>query len=98
MRRLRDYPWWPTVWFSPTGWYLTHEVIRGGIFRNSRRVAGGLSLEVEHEGIVCTATIESSNISQENVILLRHILLQHCGEEMRLVADLNIDFRRPAAN
>jgi hypothetical protein len=51
-----------------------------------------LVLEVEHRGKLCAATIEvSPNLTEEDLILLRHILLQHHGEEMRIIADLNID-------
>lgn len=72
-------------------------MIRVGIFQNARHVPDGLSLEAEHDGVICTAIISSAKLSQDDLILLRHILLQHCGKEMRIVADLNIDFPNSVA-
>jgi hypothetical protein len=94
--RLRNNSWWPTVWVSPTGWFVTNEeIIRIGRFQNARHTTDGLRLEVEHQGIICTATIKSSpDLSENNLILLRDTLLQYCREEMRSVADLEIDFTK----
>ena len=97
--RLKDYPWWPTVWATPAGWFITDdEMIRVGLFQNARRVAGGLSLEAAHGGVICTARINSSEMSLDQLILLRHILLQHYREPMRIVADLEFDFRHLAVD
>lgn len=92
MPYLREFSWWPSVWVTPAGWFVTHEeMIRVGSFQNARHSIDGLSLEAEHEGVICKATITSAELSKEDLILLRHILMQHHGEEMSVIANLNID-------
>lgn len=92
MPRLKDYPWWPNVWATPNGSGIADDaIVRAGIFQNARRVLGGLNLEVEYRNVICTARINSSDMSLDHLILLRHILLQHYREPMRIVADLDFD-------
>lgn len=92
MPRLKDYRWWPTVWVSSAGWCLTNEeIIRVGRFHNAKHVTDGLRLEAEHQGVICTATINHLEMSEDSLILLRHILLQYYREEMQIVANLDIE-------
>jgi hypothetical protein len=51
----------------------------------------GLLLVVDDNGVICTATI-ASNLSADFFILLRHILLQHWGEPMEVVENIDLNF------
>ena len=46
---------------------------------------------VEHNGVICTAQI-GSQLSEDFLILLRHILLQHWGEGVSVVEDIEVNF------
>jgi hypothetical protein len=88
--QLRQYPWWPTTWVSTTGRSASNdEIVEHGIFQNARRSAAGLILEAVYQGLSYTGTIRSPDLSQDDLVLLRHILLQHYGEPMRVVASLD---------
>jgi len=50
-----------------------------------------VSIASEHAGVLFKATITSAKLSEEDLILLHHILMQHHGEEMSIIASLNID-------
>jgi hypothetical protein len=54
--------------------------------------ADTLTLVVDCNGVICTATI-SPHLPEDTLILLRHILLQKYGEPMAAVEDLDIDLQ-----
>ncbi len=89
---LRDFPWWPTGWERQEGGPVSaQQILEAGVLRNVRRLTNGLLLEVEHEGTICLATVESPDLTEDDLILLRHILLQYYGGEMRIIANLSFD-------
>src|SRR5262245_47384418 len=92
MSRLRDLSWWPTTWLDEKGLPIS-PAPSDGILKNIRRVNNDLLLIVDHNGGIYTATI-SSHLSEDFLILLRHILLQHWGNPLSAVEDLEIDFSR----
>lgn len=62
-----------------------------GVLKNVRTQPGGLTLMVDQNGVIYTARIVT-NLSEDFLILLRHILLQHRGEPMDVVENIEIDF------
>ena len=97
MTRLKDFPWWPTVWVNERGASLAPaELSTDGTLKNARPTGNsGLSLIVDYRGIIFTAIISRPpTLSQDSLILLRHILLQHWGEAMCVVENIDIHFRR----
>lgn len=92
MTRLRDFSWWPNSWTNEAGASLTTaEIKQHGVLTNARRLFDGLSLTVDHNGVVYTAKI-TAHLSEDFLILLRHILLQHWGEPMKVVENFDIGF------
>jgi hypothetical protein len=92
MARLESFPWWPTTWGVQSGHAPTPaEISRDGVLKNVRLLDDKLSLVVDYTGVICTATV-MPNLSQDAVILLRHILLQHVGQPMEVVEKIDIDF------
>ena len=64
---------------------------KNGVLKNVRTQPGGLTLMVDQNGVVYTARIVN-NLSEDFLILLRHILLQYRGEPMDVVKNIEIDF------
>jgi hypothetical protein len=94
MTRLRDYPWWPNAWTGENGGSHTSIDIRtSGVLQNVRRMGNELTLILECNGVICTAVI-TSHLSEDFVILLRHILLQHSGEPISAVENVEVNFDR----
>ena len=93
MAPLKDLPWWPTVWVSQTGdSHTSAEISRDGVLKNVRLLDNGLSLVVDYKGVVCTGVItRPSDLSQDSLILLRHILLQCWGQPMDVLENIDID-------
>ena len=92
MPYLKDFQWWPTSWIAqefnaPT----PAEISKDGILQNAQMLDWGLQLVVDYKGVVCTATI-IPRLSNDRLILLRHILLQHYGEPMKVVEKIDMDF------
>lgn len=88
MPQLKDFAWWPTTWSATTGNDPTAaEINKYGVLKNVRRVSRALILVIDCNGVICTATIAPS-VSEDILILLRHILLQHWDEPIRLVAEI----------
>ena len=91
MARLRDFPWWPSAWVSETGSSpTTEEISKYGILKNVRRMGNELTLILECNGVIFTATI-GAQLSVDLLILLRHILLQQWGESMESVENIDFD-------
>jgi len=42
---------------------------------------------IDYKGIICEATIVPK-LSEDTLIFLRHILLQHCGESIAIVEEI----------
>ena len=61
------------------------------VLKNVRRSTNHLTLMVEQDGTICTAQI-GSQLSEDFLILLRHILLQHCGKHIEDVGDFEANF------
>ena len=93
MAQLRYCGWWPNGWLDESGGFpaTAAEIRKGGVLKNARPVPDGLTLMVDHNGVTYTAQI-AANLSEEFLILLRHILLQHWGEPMEAVEDIDIGF------
>jgi len=92
MARLKDFPWWPRAWVTEKGSSpATAEISKHGVLKNVRRFVGGLTLLVDYNGVIYTAIIDS-NLSEDFLILLRHIMLQKWGEPMEVVESSDIGF------
>ena len=92
MTRLRDYPWWPNAWTSEKGGsHSPIEIRKKGMLKSVRRMGNELTLILECNGVIFTATI-GSHLSEDLSILLRHVLLQHWGEPISAVEDLEVSF------
>ena len=91
MRHLRDFTWWPNVWRDEASRSLSSSEIRkDGVLKYVRRFTNRLSLVVDYHGVFYRAEI-FANPSDEFLIRLRHILLQHQGEPMEMVENIEID-------
>jgi|GEM_PF-7049061 len=91
MARLLDYPWWPRDWRRGERGPAKPPEVRKAVLKNVRRGAHDLTLIAEYNGVIFTATI-GSQLSDEFLILLRHILLQHWGDTISDVETLEADF------
>jgi hypothetical protein len=92
MTRLRDFPWWPTAWTSENGGsHGPIDIRKKGILKNVRRMGKELTLISECNGVIFTATI-GPHLSEDISILLRHILLQHWGEPISSVENVEVIF------
>ena len=92
MACLKDFPWWPSVWTNKAGASLTTaEIKEHGVLKNASRRSDNLTLTVELNGAVYTAKI-AIELSEDFIILLRHILLQHWGEAMEAVENVDVGF------
>ena len=92
MACLRDYSWWPNAWVDDRSPALTTSEIRqDAVLKNVRRAGNELTLVVEQNGVIYTAQI-GSQLSEDFLILLRHILLQHWGEPIADVESVEINF------
>jgi hypothetical protein len=93
MTQLKEFPWWPTIWSAEKGNDPTPaEIAKHGVLKNVRRVSHTLTLVIDHKGVICTAIIVP-NVCEDILILLRHILLQHCGESIELVEKIEFDLQ-----
>ena len=91
MTRLRDFPWWPTTWTSENGGLPNPtEIRKTAVLKKVRRSGDKLVLILEHNGGICSAQI-GSQLSVDFLILLRRILLQHCGKAISAVENCEID-------
>ena len=92
MACLRDFPWWPSDWTNAAGASLpTAEIREHGVLQNASRRSDNLTLTVELNGVTYTAKI-TAQLSEDFLILLRHILLQHWGETMEAVENVYVGF------
>jgi hypothetical protein len=92
MSCLKDFSWWPTQWTNAKVASLTTEEIKQqGVLKNARLSAEGLTLVSELNSVVYTAEI-TARLSEDFMILLRHILLQHWGEPITNVENVEIGF------
>jgi hypothetical protein len=92
MTCLKEFPWWPTAWVEERGGSASPtEVSKDAVLKNARRVPGGLTLVVDHNGVTYTAQI-AVHLSEDVLILLRHILLQHWGEPLAAVENFDVNF------
>ena len=92
MRHLRDFTWWPNAWLDEASRSLSSSEIRkDGVLIIVRHFTNRLTVVVDYHGVIYTAAIHS-NLSDDFLIRLRHILLQHQGEPMEMVENIEIDF------
>jgi hypothetical protein len=92
MACLRDFSWWPIDWTNDAqhASLPAEEIRERGVLKNAR-LCEGLVLAVELNGVIYTAKI-TTRLSTDFLILLRHILLQHWGEPITNVEDVEIGF------
>jgi hypothetical protein len=94
MARLKELQWWPTLWGTEAGNTPTaEEISNNGVLKNVRRFPDGLTFMVDHKGVICT-TIVTPKVSRDALILLRHILLQYCGQPMAVIEAMDIDVKK----
>jgi len=96
MPRLKDFPWWPTVWVSETGAFdAPAGISTDGVLKNAWPMnSSGLKVIVDYRDHVFTGIIKwPSTASGDSLIWLRHILLQHWSEPMCVVENIDIHFR-----
>ena len=80
MACLKDFPWWQSEWTDDAGAsHTTAEISEQAVLTNARRLSDSLNLTVELDGVVYTAKF-TATLSEDFLILLRHILLQHRGK------------------
>jgi hypothetical protein len=92
MACLRDFSWWPTDWTNVAkGASLPAVEIRERAVLKNARLSEGVILTVELNGVIYTAKI-TVRLSEDFLILLRHILLQHWGELIATVENAEIGF------
>ncbi len=90
MSQLKDFGWWPNVWIDETGNSSTPtEISNDAVLKNVRRTFGSLTLVADRNGVIYTATL-GSHLSEDFLILLRHILLQHLGEPISGVEQFDV--------
>jgi hypothetical protein len=93
MARLKELEWWPTFWGTEAGNSPTaEEISNDGVLKNVRLFRDGLTLMVDHKGVICT-TIVTPQLSRDALILLRHILLQYYGQPMAVIEAMDIDVK-----
>ncbi len=88
MARLRDFSWWPKNWVDDNG---SPCIPTDAVLKNVRRVDNNIIIIVEHRGAICSAKV-TPQLSDDFLILLRHILLQHWGEPMSAVENFELSF------
>ena len=92
MARLRDFPWWLSTWVSKTGSSpATAEMSKHGVLKNVRLLRDGITLIMDHNGVIYTSKI-TPHLSEDFLILLRHILLQQWEQPMEVVENSDIGF------
>jgi len=92
MRHLRDFTWWPNAWFDEASRSLSSSEIRkDGVLKLVRCFTNRLTLVVDYNGVFYRAEIYA-NRSDDFLIRILHILLQHQGEPMEMVENIEIDF------
>lgn len=92
MTCLGAFPWWPTAWVpEKSASVAPTDISKDAVLTNARRVPGGLTLVADQNGVIYTATV-GSHQSEDFLILLRHILLQHWGEPISAVEDFDVSF------
>ena len=72
---------------------IPEEISKHGLLKSVRRLPDGLAFAVDYKGVVCTTTI-TPRISEDNLILLRHVLIQYWGQPMEVVEAIDIDFEK----
>jgi hypothetical protein len=92
MTWLGNFSWWPNVWVNDANRSFTSsEINKTAVLKNVRRTGNDLILFAEHGGVVYTGKI-NTQLSEDFLILLRHILLQHWGEPLSAVKDVEVNF------
>jgi hypothetical protein len=92
MTQLRDFDWWPSTWIYETGSsFAPTEIGKDAVLKNVRRMYGSLTLVAAHNGVIYTAKVNPYR-SEDFLILLRHILLQHWGEPISAVEQFEVNF------
>ena len=61
------------------------------MLKNASRRSDNLTLTVELNGVTYTAKI-ATQLSEDFLILLRHMLLQHWGEALEAVENVDVGF------
>ena len=91
MPKLCNSSWWPNAWIDEQGNSadLT-ELRKSAVLKNVRRSSNELVLILEQNGHVCTAKT-GGHLSDEFVVLIRHLLLQHWGELVSSVEEIEVD-------
>lgn len=91
MAKLKTLQWWPRAWLSNGGsTHTAEEVRKHGVLNNVSRSMDTLTLIADCNGAICTATI-TPHLSEEMLILLRHIFLGYYGQPMAVIEDLDIE-------
>src|SRR5262245_2033704 len=93
---LCEFPWWPKTWTDEWGRSPDPiELRETAVLKYARKSDDDLIVILEHEGAICTAKI--AQLSEDFVILLRHILLRHCGEPISAVENIEVTFGEPTS-
>ena len=92
MNRLGEFSWWPVTWLDDKSRSVSPTDIReNAVLKKVRRRGVELTLIVDHKGATCTAKIVA-HLSEDFLILLRHVLLQQWGEPISAVENFEIKF------
>ena len=90
--KLRDFTWWPGKW--NTIYYQDvqpDQVAKVGIFQTCKLTSRGLMIEVSYHGITVLGRMPQPSFNlPENLVGLRDFLLQHTGEPLATVEDLEV--------
>ena len=89
--KLRDFSWWPKVWYDKVNRSVSSTVIqKEAVLTNVRLSDTRLTLISQMNGVTFTAKTDDFVLSVDFLILLRHILLQHYGEPISVVENILI--------
>ena len=89
--KLRDFSWWPTVWYDKVNRSVSPTLIQNeAVLTNVRLSNTRLTLISQMNGATFTAKTDEFVLSADFLILLRHILLQHYGEPISAVEKILI--------
>src|SRR5262245_459856 len=89
--KLRDFPWWPNVWYDKANRSVSPTAIQNeAVLTNVKLSDTRLTFISQMNGTTFTAKTDDFVLSIDFLILLRHILLQHYGEPISAVENIAI--------
>jgi len=89
--KLRDFPWWPRTWKTTDHKDITPDQVRNdGFLSTSYIISGDLMIEVDYYGKTILGRVGRSLNAPANLGRVGDFLLDHFGESMATVEDLEV--------